>query len=159
MKELDDATHWDVELYEHLTSHEANERALLEKYQDCANGSSSRAFRYLCALIVEDEIRHHRIFAELAKALRHESDLEAGEPIVPRLGSWGSDAAEIADLTDELLSQEHADAKELRRLTKSLKNFKDDTMWQLLVRLMEMDTAKHIEILDFVKQHASRASK
>jgi len=30
------------------------------------------------------------------------------------------------------------------------------SLWPLLVELMEMDTAKHIEILTFVKHHAQR---
>ena len=159
VKRTEETTHWDEELYEHLTSHELNERALLERYQECARQTSSKAFRYLCSLIIEDEIRHHRVFAELAAALKHESDLVAEDPIIPRLGNWGSDAAQVTQLTEELLGHERADAKELRRLTKSLKLFNDDTMWRLLVRLMEIDTAKHIEILEFIEQHASRALK
>jgi hypothetical protein len=33
---------------------------------------------------------------------------------------------------------------------------RDATMWQLLIKVMEMDTAKHIEILEFVKGHAQK---
>ena len=34
---------------------------------------------------------------------------------------------------------------------------KDTTLWQLLVKVMELDTEKHAEILRFVRKHA-RAS-
>ncbi len=57
-------------------------------------------------------------------------------------------------LTVSLLARERADEKELRRLSARLATLKDDTMWQLLVRLMEMDTDKHIAILEFVRRHA-----
>ena len=57
-------------------------------------------------------------------------------------------------LAEELIAQEKRDADELHRLAKELRDVKDTTVWQLLVRLMEMDTAKHIEILKFVRKHA-----
>jgi hypothetical protein len=31
-------------------------------------------------------------------------------------------------------------------------------MWPLLVELIEMDTAKHVKILDFVRRHARKAN-
>src|SRR5664280_2064692 len=64
------ASVWEEELYEFLTSHEQSEREVLDEYQEAATSSGSSAFRYLSALIVEDEIRHHRVFVELASALK-----------------------------------------------------------------------------------------
>lgn len=150
------ASIWEEELYEHLTSHEENERGLLAQYQDAASTSQSHAFRYLSKLIIEDEIRHHRVFGELASALKTDAELRPEEPAVPRLDHWGPDAGRVLEFTEELLERERADAKELRRLSAHLKDVKDNTLWQLLVKLMEMDTAKHIEILEFVKRHARR---
>ncbi len=60
-------------------------------------------------------------------------------------------------LTESLLERERSDAADLRRLSSRLDTLKDDTMWQLLVRLMEMDTAKHIAILEFVRANARRS--
>jgi hypothetical protein len=153
------ASVWEEELYEHLTSHEENERGFLEKYQNAAESSASAAFGYLCALIVEDEIRHHRVFGELASALKADAELRPEGPAVPRLDHWGPDAPLVVKLTEELLERERTDAKELHRLAADLKNVKDETLWQLLVKLMEMDTAKHIEILEFVKRHARKSLK
>jgi rubrerythrin len=159
MTQLIGASEWEQELYAHLISHVENERELLEQYRDVASSSQSNAFRYLSSLIIEDEIRHHRIFAELASALKNESELSGAEPVVPRLDSWGPDAAQVVELSDYLLEQEYADAKELRHLAGGLKDVRDSTMWQLLVRIMEMDTKKHIEILNFTKRHARRSLK
>jgi hypothetical protein len=121
-KGLAGASIWESELHQHLTSHEERERTLLSEYQDAAEASESPAFRYLAALIVEDEIRHHRLFRELAAALEADVELRSEQPEVPRLDT-----------------------------------LKDDTMWQLLVRLMEMDTAKNIAILEFVRASAQRS--
>ena len=141
-------------MYDHLTSHVENEQDLLVTYQQAASFSGSPAFRYLAALIVEDELRHHRMFGELAESLRSDAKLRPENPRIPRLDQWGDDRKRVVGLAEELIVQEERDADELHRLAKELRDVKDTTMWQLLVRLMEMDTAKHIEILNFVRKHA-----
>lgn len=148
------ASVWEQDLYDHLTSHVANERDLLRGYQQAAADSSSAAFRYLTALIVEDEIRHHRMFEELASALRTDAELRPQEPAIPYLDDWGGDPQRVIEVTERLLAQEESDAAALKKLSKQLNDVKDTTLWQLLVKLMEMDTAKHIEILRFVRKHA-----
>lgn len=148
------ASVWEEELYEHLTSHEESERDLLVAYQEAAARSGSAAFRYLTSLIVEDEVRHHRVFRELSSALKTEAEFRPEQPAVPYLDRWGDEPGRIVELAERLLNQERADAHELRRLVKELKDFRHTTMWALLVELMEMDTAKHIAILEFVSGHA-----
>ncbi len=151
------ASVWESELYEHLMSHEDSERKLLVEYKQAASASQSRAFQYLADLIIEDEVRHHRVFRELASALKTDAEFRPEEPAVPRLDHWGHNPAGVVEETTKLLEREHADADELRRLARQLKDLKDETLWQLLVKLMEMDTAKHIAILDFVRRHARSA--
>jgi len=146
------ASIWEVELFEHLTSHEQSERRLLADYQEAAAISGSAAFRYLADLIVEDEIRHHRLFRELASALRSDVEMRPEEPAVPRAANWGSDPSAVLALTEQLLTQERTDARELRHLAEVMEELEDVTLWPLLVRLMEMDTAKHIAILEFVRR-------
>jgi hypothetical protein len=152
------ASVWEEELYEHLTSHEDNERGLLAQYQQAAADSKSAAFRYLASLIVDDEIRHHQLFRDLASALQTEAEFRPEEPAVPRLDHWGPEPQRVVELSEEMLAQERADAKELHRLSEELKDLKDTTVWWLLIKLMEMDTQKHIEILDFARRHASKAT-
>jgi glycine cleavage system regulatory protein len=151
------ASVWESELYEHLMSHESSERELLVEYKRTASDSQSRAFQYLADLIIDDEVRHHRIFRELASALKTDAEFRPEQPAVPRLDHWGPDAASVVEDTTRLLDREHADADELRRLSRQFKDLKDETMWQLLVKLMEMDTAKHIAILEFIRGHARKS--
>ena len=151
------ASPWEDELYEHLSAHEESERDLLVEYRQAGERSGSAAFGYLTALIVEDEVRHHRMFGELASALRSDAELRPDQPEVPRLDHWGADRAEVIELTETLLAREYADARELRRLAARLTELEGVSLWPLLVKLMEMDTAKHIEILTFVKRSARRS--
>ncbi len=159
MAKLIGASVWEVQLYEHLDSHEHRERGRLAQYQQAATDSESPAFRYLASLIIEDEIRHHRMFRDLAAALQAEAELRPDQPAVPRLEQWGADPLRVVELSERLLAEERADAEELHRLCGELKELKDTTLWQLLVELMEMDTAKHIQILDFARRHASKVDE
>jgi hypothetical protein len=60
-------------------------------------------------------------------------------------------------VTDRLLAAERDDAKELKRLAKSLRDLRETTLWVLLVELMQADTAKHIKILSFIHDRADEA--
>ena len=148
------ASVWEGEMYEHLTSHAENEQKILEEYQSASVDSASSAFLYLVGLIVEDEVRHHRWFEELASSIRTDAELRPEEPAIPRLTRWGAHPQQVAQLTEKLLEQERSDSHQLKQLEKELKDQKDTTLWHLLVKLMEIDTDKHIEILNFIKRHA-----
>jgi hypothetical protein len=64
----------------------------------------------------------------------------------------------VLRLTEELLDREQMDAHELRRLAGGMEELEGVSLWPLLVHLMEMDTAKHIAILSFVRRHARDAT-
>ncbi|HXQ18809.1 MAG TPA: hypothetical protein VN781_04200 [Acidimicrobiales bacterium] len=152
------ASPWEQDLWTHLSSHVEAERGLLESYSAVAERSPSKAFAYLVRLLIEDEIRHHRLFGELARSLRTEAELRGEDPEVPYLDFVQVDRTAILDATKELLASELQDAKELKRLQRELRVVKDTSLWSLLVDLMERDTAKHVAILRFVRKHARRQS-
>lgn len=146
----------DRALYAHLTNHVATERGLLEEYSDIADRTESRAFRYLVNLLIEDEIRHHRIFAELAESLETIALMKANEPVVPFIDFVRADRDAVVEATERLLEHEREDARELKRLQNELRDTKDDSLNGLLVELMQRDTQKHIAILRFVQKRTSR---
>ena len=151
------ASVWEQSLYDHLTGHENNEREMLLEYQQAATESGSPAFRYLAGLIVEDEIRHHRLLRELADSLKQDAEMKGGDPIVPRLGGWGHDPHKVVEISDRLVEHEEQDLEVLRKLRREMDSVKDTTLWALLTKLMEYDTQKHMEILNFVRRHARKA--
>lgn len=148
---------WEQTLYDHLTSHEHDERELLMEYQQAATRSQSAAFRYLASLIVEDEARHHRLFRDMAQSVRMDAEMRPGQPPVPRLGDWGPDPRKLVELSDLLVGHEEMDLEVLRRIRKQLEDVRDTTLWGLLVRVMELDTQKHTEILNFVRRQARKS--
>ncbi len=146
----------DRALYAHLTNHIATERGLLEEYSDIADRTESKAFRYLVNLLIEDEIRHHRIFSELAESLETIALMKAKEPTVPFIDFVRADRDAVLEATKRLLEHESEDARELKRLQQELRDKGDNSLNGLLVELMQRDTQKHIAILRFVRKRTSR---
>ena len=150
---------WERDLYAHLTSHVQTERGLLEGYRAAAVETPSKALRYLVNLLIEDEIRHHRIFMELAESLKAGALSTGEDPIVPDVDFGRENQDAVFDLTEQLLEKEREDARELKRLHHDLRDVKDTTLWDLLVDLMERDTQKHIAILHFVQRQSGRRKR
>lgn len=146
----------DRELYLHLTRHITAERDMLDEYATVAHATKSKALHYLVNLLIEDEIRHHRIFEELADSLKTDASLTGQEPRIPRMDFDCVDSEEVLVSTRQLLKNEESDIRELKSLHRQMRDFKDSTLWDLLVQLMQLDTQKHIAILRFVQAHTRR---
>ena len=149
----------DRDLFDHLTQHVENERGFLEQYAGLAEATQSKALAYVVGLLIEDEIRHHRLFGQLAETLKHEAELTEAEPVVPRMDFHRVDRDAVLDVTRRLLDRERKDARELKRLRKEFRDYKDTTLWSLLIELMQRDTDKHIAMLRFVQQHTKHPNR
>ena len=143
----------ETELFSHLSGHAKREGAILEEYAQAAMATESKALAYLVEILMEDERRHHRWFAELASSLEADASFSGTEPVVPRMDFHRADRVAVRDVTDRLLDHEKADEKELSRLQRELRDVSGTTLWGLLVELMQRDTEKHIAVLTFVKKH------
>ncbi|HLN17003.1 MAG TPA: hypothetical protein VK277_09670 [Acidimicrobiales bacterium] len=150
------ASVWEQELYDNLSHHVGAERDILEQYRELAEEASSPAFRYLAKLILDDEERHHRLFADLAATVKSFAELRStGQPI-PYLDEPGTDRDRLREETEHFLEVERKDLGELRKLSKQLRSVQDTTLWGLIVELMQMDTNKHIRILEFIRENLGR---
>ena len=145
---------WERQLYAHLKGHVETERAMLEKYAEVAERTDSKAFRYLVKLLIDDEVRHHRLFGELANSLESLALMKGEEPDIPYMDFQKAERAAMLEGVKELLENEEHDIGELKRLQREMLGVKDTTLWGLLVELMQRDTEKHVAILKFVREHA-----
>lgn len=155
---LSRASIWEQNLYSHLAEHAKREVQLLEGYLEAAEDSDSKAFAFVVGLLVEDERRHHRHFADLAASLRNDVDVSPDDPAIPRLDFHRSDREKVLAQTRTLIANEKADRDELKQLRKELRDLKDTTLWALLVETMQLDTEKHLAILNFVEKQAASKS-
>jgi hypothetical protein len=147
------ASPWERGLFAHLTTHVETERGLLVDYSAVAEQTHSKAFRYLVHLLIEDEIRHHRLFSEFAESLKTEAGLSGDDPAVPYMDFNRVDREAVLDGTKHLMENEEHDLRELKRLQHDLRSVKDTSLWSILVDLMQRDTEKHIAILRFIRDH------
>lgn len=145
---------WERQLYAHLKGHIETERDMLKRYAEVAERSESKAFRYLVKLLIDEEVRHHHLFSELANSLETDALMKGEEPDIPYMDFQRADRAAVLEGAKELLENEERDTGELKRLQRELRDVKDTTLWELLVELMRRDTEKHIAILKFVRKHA-----
>ena len=114
----------------------------------------SPAFAYLARLILEDERRHHQLLDDLAETIRNSAEL-FGEPSpIPDLALFKADRERILAETERFIAVEKEDNEELEHLAKDLKDVRNTTIWQLVVRLMQDDNAKHRRILEFIRDRA-----
>ena len=152
------ASPWEREIFDHLVDHMRIEGAMLEQYVESAEASDSEALKYLVNLLVEDERRHHRWFADLAKAVKSSAELDITPSPIPRLDLDRHDWRGTLGMIEQLLANEEKDRVELKRLLKDLRENQDNSLWELLVEMMQLDTEKHIAMLKFAKKHAKPRS-
>ncbi|HXA29468.1 MAG TPA: hypothetical protein VN193_12080 [Candidatus Angelobacter sp.] len=149
---------WEEDLFNHFTAHTQKETDVLGVYAEMAQSSPDGYVRYLAALLLEDEQRHHRIFTQLANTLASQASLTPGPDDVPSI-SRTEEAADLGALTQRLVDLEEDDAVELARLRKELKPVRETTLWDLLVQLAQRDTEKHLLILKFIAGVAKREAR
>ena len=150
------ASDWEQRMYRHLTSHGQIEGEILNTYKELAeSGETSAAFRYLAGIILEDEVRHHQMFADLAESMRQMGELRVEDEPIPHLQGLRKDKDLIMEVTERLLDVEREDMKELKALAKEYKPYRNTTLWGLLVELMRLDTERHIMILKFMRDRAN----
>jgi len=144
------ASVWERTLLEMLESHAHEEAEVEGEYRALVEHVEAADVQFLIKLILEDEERHHRWFGQLASSV---TALTTGDrqPDIPWLGKLEA-RDELREATKRFLKVERADAKGLRHLMKELQDVEETTMWALLVKIMLLDTQKHVEILRFIEQ-------
>jgi len=140
---------WEEDLFAHFTAHTEQENTLLGAYEALARSSRSEFVRYLSAMLLEDERRHHHMFTQLANTMVGQAALSrVGDDVPPVTPT--EDLADLRPLTAQLIALEEDDKRQLASLRRKLRDVRDTTIWDLLVQLAERDTDKHLLILRFI---------
>jgi hypothetical protein len=140
-------------LLDAVERHAQAESDALEQYEYLGNASGDPVIALVMRLILEDEERHHgllkRIEASLRDALNwtHSPNaLPNEEPEKPTVSP-----AELAQLTRELINEEHTGARYIRDLAHKEKGI-DGGLHSLLLEMMAIDSEKHARMLQFVQE-------
>jgi rubrerythrin len=137
-------------------SHLRDESYVLDRYEELAGSTTDSGTRFLLELILADEQHHHQVFEQL----RATAAPDAGGDKLP--GPPEPPAAEVPLLlqqTQRFIEFEHEDAASLKALSRQLRSSETGTLWRLLVELMELDSQKHLRILDYLKRHLEQLAR
>ena len=144
----------------YLQQHLETEDELVEEYAALLEDpTTDPAVHYLVRLVVEDERRHHQILRDIVDSM---DEGELGRPRtrpVPPLPSQRSGDPRLADITTRFLAAERADRRDLRRLQRAMHSERHTSLWPLLLALMERDTAKHMLVLEFIREQIAPYSR
>jgi MoxR-like ATPase len=141
----------DARVLETLRTHDERESVVLASYRRLVEESPDEGIRYLGRLIIEDEERHHEVISEMANRIESSIQGMTVGPSTPSLSPRVDRG--LLDETRHLIALERQDAKELRLLQKELRYAPATSLLPLLVKLMLHDTARHIEILRFIRTY------
>jgi rubrerythrin len=147
---------WEGELYDTIVAHITNETDILDRYGDLAEGSEGHV-KFLLELIGEDEARHHRLFEQWAATIRADAAFEDAPEGIPYPVREHDPAALLAAV-DALLAVERDDRRQLRHMQGDLKDVRHTTIWPLVLEVMQLDTEKHIKILEYLQAHAAQTA-
>ena len=140
---------WWVSIAHAFAAHVRDERYVLAGYEQLAATTADPGTRFLLELVLEDERRHHALFERLGASAAGSSGQGTGVPAPP--DPERERVAELLGHTRRFLEIEHDDAAGLKVLARELKPGAHETMWRLLVEVMQLDTEKHIRILEFLR--------
>lgn len=148
------ASIWEQQIYDHIVKHVESEMDVIRSYERLAEQTDTPAFAYLARMILEDERRHHQLLNDLAETIKVSAQLSGKPTPIPDLEMWGADREQILAETKRYLELEKEDNKELARLAKELRDVKDTTIWEFVIRLIQRDNDKHQSILKFIRDRA-----
>ena len=149
---------WAQDLAHYLQEHMDTEREALRAYAHLAEETRSEQIRFLINMILDDEVRHHRIFQDMVNWIRaeHSQRDDVESPMGRSSSTVGDEREHLLEMTEQLLELEREDETELRELEKMVTEVADTAWWSALVDSMRHDTRKHIMLLEAVVRLAER---
>lgn len=145
---------WWAGVIHQFQAHVREESSFLATYEEAVARSTDDAFRFLLRVILDDERRHHELFDEMSRAA-----LGEGETVPAPPAPDPETARTLLEPTERFLAAERDDQAKLRALRKDLAPAARDTLWPLLVELMEIDTQKHVRILEYLRDRLRAGTK
>ena len=149
---MSQSNEWWAGISHAFASHVRDENYVLDRYAELAASTADPGTRFLLQLILADEQHHHQVFEQLRAAAAPDAsgDNLPGPPDPP-----AAEVPVLLEQTQRFIDFERQDAASLKALGRQLRSSSGDagTLWRLLVELMELDTEKHLRILDYLKRH------
>jgi hypothetical protein len=147
---------WRVRLMHAFQVHVRAERHVLDDYTHLMERTTDPGVRFLIEQILSDERRHHELFIALANDSWASSN--GGASMIPVPHPTPSEAAELLEATSTFLAIERDDREQLRWLRREVAAAGSESLWPVVLEVMETDTAKHIRLLHELRTRLRHAA-
>lgn len=143
-------------LADEFESHEAEEREMVSRYKEMAQGSKNPFVEFLLGLIITDEEKHYRVTRAMLSTL--EGDLLWTRPkeAIHGLSELGDSDGELLKLTEDFIELEKEGIRTYKKLIKESKGFYRG-LFAMLFETMIRGSEKHVEILEFLREQLKGA--
>ena len=143
-------------LLNEFEAHEAKEEKSIEQYRKLMGELPNPTTRFLLQLIVSDEEKHRAVIHAMIATLK--GSLTWSKP--PGSLEGTTDLAklndQLRDITDDFIELEKEGIRECKTLAKASSGYYQG-LFKLLLESMIRDSEKHIELLEFLREHLKRS--
>lgn len=145
-------------LMHEFQSHAAHEEQWLSEYRASAKEATDPLVRFLLALVVADEERHHELTVRMIGKLKEELEWTRSKGLAPRVYEPGPKGKRMLASISAFLQAERQGIKEYKRLkTQSQGMYRD--VFSLLYSTMIHDSYKHLGILEFLRDKLAESQR
>ena len=143
-------------LLNEFEAHEAKEEKSLEQYRKLLSGMPNPVTRFLLQLIISDEERHRAVIHAMIATLRGSLTWTKPEGSLEGPADLAEANGQLRVTTDAFIELEKEGIRECKMLVKDSSGYYHG-VFKILLDSMIRDSEKHIELLEFLKEHLKEA--
>ncbi|HEX2931339.1 MAG TPA: hypothetical protein VHV54_16565, partial [Candidatus Binatia bacterium] len=143
-------------LLNEFEAHEAKEEKSLDYYRKTLADMPNPLTRFLMQLILSDEEKHRAVLHAMVATLRGSLTWTKPAGSLEGAGDLKEMNGKLRDVTEELIQLEKDGIRECRTLVKESTGYYHG-LFKVLLDSMIRDSEKHVELLEFLREHLKDA--
>ena len=143
-------------LLNEFEAHEAKEEKSLEQYRKLLGRMPNPVTRFLLQLIISDEEKHRAVIHAMIATLRGSLTWTKPEGSLEGPADLAETYGQLRVSTDAFIELEKEGIRECKMLVKDSSGYYHG-VFKILLDSMIRDSEKHIELLEFLKEHLKEA--
>lgn len=142
-------------LLNEFEAHEAKEEKSLEEYRRLLGGMSNPVTRFLLQLIISDEEKHRAVIHAMIATLKGSLRWSKPEGSLEGAADLADTNSQLLITTDAFIEVEKEGIQECKKLARESSGYYYG-VFKVLLDSMIRDSEKHVELLEFLREHLKR---
>ena len=139
-------------LLNEFEAHESKEEKSLEYYRKIMGEMPNPLTRFLLQMIVSDEEKHRAVIHAMVATLQGSLTWTKPKDSLEGAGDLPSMNSKLREVTDEFIRLETTGIREYKTLAEESSGYYHG-LFKVLLDAMIRDSEKHIELLEFLREH------